>query len=389
MTPEPVSSQKTKICPTCGTRLSENAVRCLVCGTELGGGTTSSSRPEPRVIKKAERAIQASRIPEITLSLPIAFGILVLVLAIGAGAVYGALNASNAIITPTLVLTQTETPTPSATPTETLLPSPIPTATLLPPIDYTVVLGDTCGGIANLFGVSVQSIIVQNNLSATCNNLVIGQVLKVPHATPTLAPFPTSTPAAAQQTEDACEKVLVTVQQDQTLSSIALNYNVTMSSIKEFNSLSTDNVFVGQVIKIPLCERAPDPNKPTPTATIPPPYPAPNLLLPGDGAAFTLANDVVTLQWASIGTLRPGEAYQVTIEDITQNEGRRITEYVTDTKFIVPTSFRPGDSVAHVIRWWISPVRQAGTDDQGQPIWASAGSTSEKRVFSWAGVASP
>ena len=28
-------SQKTQVCPTCGTRLSESATRCLVCGTEL------------------------------------------------------------------------------------------------------------------------------------------------------------------------------------------------------------------------------------------------------------------------------------------------------------------------------------------------------------------
>ena len=28
-------AKKTQVCPTCGTRLSEKAVRCLVCGTEL------------------------------------------------------------------------------------------------------------------------------------------------------------------------------------------------------------------------------------------------------------------------------------------------------------------------------------------------------------------
>ena len=96
---------------------------------------------------------------------------------------------------------------------------------------------------------------------------------------------------------------------------------------------------------------------PTPTPTIPPPYPAPNLLLPSDGAAFTLADDVVTLQWASIGTLRPNEEYQVTIEDVTVDQGRRIVDYVTDTKYIVPTSFRPNDNIAHVMRWWVVPVR--------------------------------
>ena len=136
----------------------------------------------------------------------------------------------------------------------------------------------------------------------------------------------------------------------------------------------------------PLCARAATAG-PTPTATIPPPYPAPNLLLPSDGAAFTLANDIVTLQWASIGTLRDNEAYRVTVEDITAGQSHRIVDYVTDTKDIIPTTFRPKDNIAHVMRWWVAPVRQSGTDDQGQPIWVSAGAASDKRDFTWVGAA--
>jgi hypothetical protein len=159
-----------------------------------------------------------------------------------------------------------------------------------------------------------------------------------------------------------------------------------MDAIKEYNGKTTDNVYVGESLSIPLCMRAATPG-PTPTATIPPPYPAPNLLLPADGAAFTLANDVVTLQWASVGALRDLEAYQITMEDITSTKAPRLTDYVTDTKYIVPTSYRPKDNVAHVLRWWITPVRQAGTDDQGQPIWISSGAVSDKRVFTWVGIA--
>jgi LysM repeat protein/ribosomal protein L40E len=372
--------QKTKVCPTCGTRLSENATRCLVCGTELG------TKSEPRVVKKVERTVQASRIPEITLSLPAALGILAIVLVIGAGGIYAALNAGGRVIEPTPVPSPSETPTASATPTETLVPTSIPTATTQPPFDYTVASGDNCGSIAFAFGVSVQSVIVLNNLPVACNNLVVGQVLKIPYPTPTAPPQATNTLEAAAATIAACERVDVTVQQDQTLSSIALNYGVSMADIKDFNGLSTDNVFVGQILKIPLCRRAATPGA-TSTATIPPPYPAPNLLLPADGAAFTLANDVVTLQWASVGTLRPGESYQVTVEDVTASQTRRLTDFVADTKYIVPTTFRPKDNVAHVLRWWITSVRQTGTDEQGQPIWVSAGASSEKHVFTWVGIA--
>jgi hypothetical protein len=100
-----------------------------------------------------------------------------------------------------------------------------------------------------------------------------------------------------------------------------------------------------------------------------------------------LANDVVTLQWASIGTLRENEAYEVTVVDVTSGQARRITEYVNDTKFIVPTSFRPNDNLPHVIRWWVTTVRQDGVDEQGQPVYESAGAASDKRDFSWVGVA--
>ena len=379
MSPE-TSSPKTKVCPTCGTRLSENATRCLVCGTVLG------AKPEAKVVKKVEKTVQASRMPEITLSLPAALGLLAVVLLIGAGSIYAALNAGGRVIVPTVVVTATETPTPSTTPTETLPATSTPTVTLQPPLEYTINAGDTCLGIALTFGVSSQSIIILNNLPVACNNLVVGQVLKIPYPTPTALPVATNTLEPAAATISACERVDITVQADQTLSSIALNYAVSMADIKEFNGLSTDNVFVGQILKIPLCKRAATPGA-TPTATIPPPYPAPNLLLPADGAAFTLANDVITLQWASVGTLRPGEAYQITVEDVTASQSRRLTDYVTDTKYIVPTTFRPKDNVAHVLRWWITSVRQTGTDEQGQPIWVAAGSVSDKHVFTWVGVA--
>lgn len=379
MSPEPATS-KTKVCPTCGTRLSENATRCLVCGTQL------TARPEPKVAKKVEKSVQASRMPEITLSLPAALGILTVVLVVAGAAVFFTVRASN----PT-AFEATDVPLPTNTPTLTATVTPIftattaPTITPQPPFPYTVGAGETCSLIAFNFNISIQSIIVTNNLPSTCP-ISEGQVLQLPYPTATPPPAPTNTLLPAEATRDACQKVVVTVNKDDTLSSISLNYGVPMAAIKEFNGLTTDNVYIGQSLVVPLCMRAATPG-PTPTATIPPPYPAPNLLLPADGAAFTLANDVVTLQWASVGTLRDAEAYQVTIEDVTSSQSRRLQDYVTDTKYIVPTSFRPKDNVAHVLRWWITSMRQAGTDDQGQPIWVAAGATSDKRVFTWVGVA--
>jgi len=332
--------------------------------------------------------MQASRMPEVTLSLPVALGALVVVLLIGALVVYLVLSSgmtNTTLSVPTEAGTPTVTATITPTATDTPPPTDIPTETPLPPLDYTVRDGDTCGGLAVAFSVSVQSIVIANQLPASCI-ISVGQQLKIPYPTPTPKPPPTDIPNEATQTAQACEKVTYTVQANDTLGTIAANYNVPQDAIKFYNGLSSDNVFIGSILIIPLCERFATPG-PTPTATLPPPYPAANLLLPADGAAFTLANDIVTLQWASIGTLRENEAYQVTIEDVTSGQGRRLTQYVTDTKFIVPTSFRPSDNLAHVIRWWVTTVRQTGVDEQGQPVYESAGAISEKRVFTWVGVA--
>jgi len=376
------ASQKTQVCPTCGTRLSESATRCLVCGTELSANAVE----EKKAAKKVEKTVQASRMPEITLGLPAALGLMAIILLIGAGVVYGVLNMGGRVVEPTAIPTATETVLPSPTATQASTLTPIPPPTELPPFDYTVAAGDTCSLIALNFGISVNSLIILNNLPVSCNNLYIGQVLKVPYPTPTPAPLPTNTLPPDEAAKAECEKVPITVQENDTLSSISLNYAVSMAAIKEYNGLSTDNVFLGQSLLIPLCERAATPG-PSPTPTTPPPYPAPNLLLPADGGAFTLANDVVTLQWSSIGTLRDNESYRVIVEDITEGQARRLTDYVTDTKYIVPTTFRPNDNVAHVIRWWVSSVRQTGTDEQGQPIYSSAGADSLKWVFTWVGSA--
>jgi len=378
-----IPSQKTQVCPTCGTRLSENATRCLVCGTEL---TAKAKSEEKKSGKKAEQSVQASRMPEITLGLPAALGLIAVVLLIGASVVYFGLQATGVELEMTPTSTATETALPSPTATETPTQTPIPTPTELPPFDYTIQSGELCSTLALTFGVSVQSIIILNNLPSTCP-VYEGQVLKIPYPTATPAPLPTSTLSGSAATEDACEKVPITVQENDTLSSISLNYAVSMEAIKEYNGLSTDNVFLGQTLLIPLCERATPVGAATRTPTMPPPYTAPNLLLPADGGAFTLANDVVTLQWSSVGTLRENESYRVIVEDITEGEARRLTDYVTDTKYIVPTTFRPKDNIAHVIRWWVTTVRQTSTDEQGQPIYSSAGADSQKWVFTWVGSA--
>jgi LysM repeat protein len=68
-------------------------------------------------------------------------------------------------------------PAESPTPTETLIPTasftPTPTQTI-----YTVQNGDTLGGIALRFGVTVEAIQTLNDLDSTL--IYVGQVLQIP-----------------------------------------------------------------------------------------------------------------------------------------------------------------------------------------------------------------
>ena len=371
------STQPTKTCPTCGTRLNENATRCLTCGRNFA--------PLQRSAESKNTDVQVQRMPEITLSLPIALGLIVLVLAVGAGAVYTILKSTELIVEPTVTpspsMTATLTLTPSASPS----PSPQPTATPLPPLEYIVQEGDFCSTIAAIFDVSIQSVVLLNGLPADCGVLYVGQVLQVPQPTPPASPMPSATLSEAEATEAACEKLTYTVKENDTLSTIAANYAVAIETLKEYNGLTSDIVYQGQALVIPLCARLPTAG-PTPTATLPPPYAAPNLLLPADGTAFMAMTDSITLQWASVGTLRQNEAYAVTVEDVTEGTGRKLVEYVTDTKLIVPATFKPRGTEPHVLRWWVVPVRQIRTTQDGEPVWDAAGAVSEPQVFSWWGA---
>ncbi|MEA3326457.1 MAG: LysM peptidoglycan-binding domain-containing protein [Chloroflexota bacterium] len=374
------SNSKTKLCPVCGTRLNDSATRCLVCGTEFEATTGAKKTTE----------VRAKRLPEITLSLPAALGLLALFITLATVVVFlvlrpGPTGEEVADITPN-AHTTTPSPTITTTSTITLTPTLAPTWTPLPPLEYKVNPGDSCAGVAAAFGVSVQSIILENNLSADCE-LYEDQVLMVPQPTPTASPQPTATLSDLEKTEAACETINYTVATNDTLSAIADTYDVSMATIREYNGLLNDTVYEGQTLIIPLCLREPTPG-PTPTPTPLPPYPGPNLLLPADGTSFTADSDTITLQWAAVGELDTNESYAVTITDLTSENNETIVEYVNETSFIVPSSLLIDDGQPHIFRWFVYIARQVGSDEEDGENWEIAGEKSQERVFSWIRITS-
>jgi LysM repeat protein len=333
--------------------------------------------------KSAE--VRAKRLPEITLSLPAILGIAALFITLAAVVIFLILRPVQPVevgeTTPEDEITATLSPTITITPTVTLTPTLAPTWTPLPPLEYQVQPGDSCASIAAQFNISVQSIILENNLSASCE-LYEYQVLNVPQPTPTASPQPTATLSDIEKTDIACETLNYTVVENDTLSSIADTYDVSMATIREYNSLLNDTVLEGQTLRIPLCEREPTPG-PTPTATPLPPYPGPNLLLPADGASFVSGTDTITLQWAAVGELKTDEAYAITIIDLTSEDDITITDYVTETSYIVPASFLPEDGKPHIFKWYVYIVRQGISTDEEVENWEVAGNRSDERVFGW------
>lgn len=364
-----------RLCPTCGTRVGAAATRCLVCGTDLSLAA-SAGRPTP-----------ASPLNRRPISLVTVLIIVVVILLVAAGAVLlaavsgvapGLFDRSTATATSTATAPPTLTFT--ATPTET----PEPTATELPPVDYTIQSGDTCIKIALKFNVSVASIITVNGglINADCSNLSVGTVLKVPQPTPTPTSMPTATLPAGLST--AVPRLTYTIRSGDTLAGIARFYGLTIVDLMQVNGLAdAATIREGQILVIPL-ELAVTPG-PTPTATQPPPYPAPQPLNPRDGEVV-LGAETVSLQWAAVSQLRPGEYFQVVVEDVTANSARILRDQVTDTKYIIPAAFQPQDGTPHVYRWSVTTVRQRPAASPDQPaLFDPAGAASLDRTFVWSG----
>lgn len=101
--------------------------------------------------------------------------------------------------------------------------------------NYTVIKGDSLYSIANKFNTNVNTIKDINNL--TSNTLSIGQVLKIPNIE-----------GNNQQQENYST---YTVKKGDSLYSIASLYQTSVNKLKDLNNLTSNNLSIGQVLKIP------------------------------------------------------------------------------------------------------------------------------------------
>jgi LysM repeat protein len=125
---------------------------------------------------------------------------------------------------------------------------------------YKVAKGDTFSTIASKFKVS-SSAIQKANPGVEPTKLQINQVLNIPAPTTETSPF-------APGTVDAATPKAYKVQSGDTLTKIASRFGTTVKAIRALNGLKTDNIRVGQTLKIPV-KTAPTANPVAPTLPTP------------------------------------------------------------------------------------------------------------------------
>ena len=94
---------------------------------------------------------------------------------------------------------------------------------------YVVQMGDTLYGISKQFGITVEELRLENDL--TNNTLRIGQILRIPTVETTS---------------------LYVVKKGDTLYSIASRYDVSVNALISLNNLNNTNLSIGQQLRIPI-----------------------------------------------------------------------------------------------------------------------------------------
>ena len=117
-------------------------------------------------------------------------------------------------------------------------------------INYVIKKGDTIYSIAKANNVSVDTILKDNNLEA--NNLTIGKTIKIR--------VPSDGIGAVEEcfgdsfiptNKDTSNYITYTVKKGDSLYKIASRYNTSVSNIMKLNNLTTNNLSIGETLKIP------------------------------------------------------------------------------------------------------------------------------------------
>ena len=304
---------------------------------------------------------------------------------------------------------------PTAIPTDTP-PPPSPTATVTPtstpgPYEHVIQSGDFCLGIAYQYGhvdPGIKAVIEELNGMRDCALLPApGSTILIPRPTASATPVgmdltqtvvaTNAPPLATLVTGPSYAVQSYTVQENDTLSSIAILNDSSLRQICELNPLPdgldcggcqwesancccpNPPVFsVGQVINVPGPTPTPSPSptftgSETPTTT--PTYRAPVPVYPPDGANIAGG---VRFTWVTVGPLAAQDVYLVFVQD--QTTGATYTGQTDQLSLDLPLDYLPQDGQPHTFTWQVT-VHHLGEDGQ----LYRTGAVVPERSFTWQG----
>ncbi|MFQ5611395.1 MAG: LysM peptidoglycan-binding domain-containing protein [Anaerolineae bacterium] len=373
-------------CPACGEPLAAHEAHCPVCGTPA-----PRHRPQrfclhcgAPVAHKAKTCFMCSqpvdKLPRraapfsgswlgILLGLAIIVGLVRWVMltsqpaAVGAVVVPSSTATSPPLPTPTRTATATATSTPPPTLTPTATPTPLP-------VFHTVRTGETLLFIASEYNTTAEAIMEANDITDP-TRLQVGQELLIPIegvARPTPAP---RAPTAVHEVEAG-----------DTVSGIAFKYGSSIEDILAANpGLDPDLLQIGQEVIVPLAPptptRTPTP-APTPTHTPGPPYAAPLLLSPPDGAQIEGVDAAPFLNWTAVAILEEDVYYVV---NLSSEAGEERVHWTQSTSWRLSPESRPARPTT--FEWRVTVMRRLGGEDDASFYGEALSPPGQTRTFTW------
>lgn len=365
-------------CSSCGTELNPHEVRCPTCGKStayyyrqkrcLHCGTAVAERAKTCVMcgqPVDQLPLNSSGFTESWWG--IGFGLLIVALIVVGVIRYQADRE------PTAQAAQPPTPTPTHTPTATITPTPTATGTPSPtatptgtptptPRTHIVESGENPSYIASLYGISVDELVALNSIDDV-SGLTVGQALILPPSTDTAVVTAETPEIEATAFLDPNLQLTYQVESGDTLLDIALRYGTTTDAIRALNpDITSDLIYLGQNIIIPLATPTPTTTPtttPTATPTPGPLYPPPNLLSPADEVEIDAPQLLFT--WTATDVLAEDEFY---VLQLVWADGSYTEYWNKRTSQRIDKETRPA---AGPIDWRVAIMRQMDVKPDGSP----------------------
>jgi len=180
-------------------------------------------------------------------------------------------------------------------------------------------------------------------------------------------------------------QIIIQVKSGDTCIDVAVRNHVSLEQLIKQNQLDANCALqIGQILTVTFATPTPF-MSPTPiVAQTPTPrvgFDAPQITGPADGAQITETEDIVTLQWLSVGLLKDNEWYVVQIQP-----SGAITVPIYETR---ATSIKITRAIFDVqlersFAWWVQVKQFLGSDAlTGERTYAPISPPSTVRRFTW------